>query len=591
MTELLHLLSQGPQNVLVPDEELKQASIQAVKASLDPIISQYSIFKELHVEGLDADQVWAQAQMVVDGALNKLSKRLYSTMAMNDDSEEESEEEEEVSGDELEPELDSEELDSEEIESEEEDSEQDESENEIPIVDEDDEELIEEKPKKSELDEGAFRLEDFQKQVLALEKDEGDDEEDVHVDYFAAQEDSEDEDPNAGDALKYEDFFGKPKNRKDRKEWMKQKAQQQSPSAAKESVQDDFADFEGLGNEFDEDQLNDAMESAKKDLFDEEEDNESDTAGRNLSKHELEQREIMKEIERLEAENVANKAWAVRGEVKAQDRPADSLMDTELDFERNSKPVPVITQDVTDSIEDVIRNRIKTGNFDDLARILPEDLPQFRKSRELEKLEEGKSQKSLAEIYEDEYAQKNDANYVSKESAELEEAHKEIENLYQALSYKLDALSSWTYTPKPVQLSTVSIVSNTPAMAMEDSQPAGMATESQLAPQEIYNPSAHKVEGEVVTKAGAPISRVEMSAEDKKRLRRKVKAKKARIAKEKEERHQSKATKEGSKANVIETLKKSGSKITVIGNRGEKRTMDGKLAKEAQRAPSAAVKL
>lgn len=67
-------------------------------------------------------------------------------------------------------------------------------------------------------------------------------------------------------------------------------------------------------------------------------------------------------------------------------------------------------------------------------------------------LQDTKSNKSLAEIYEDEYAAARDGDNAAKPEvdSELEKRHEEIEALFEDLSSKLDALSNARFTPKPV---------------------------------------------------------------------------------------------------------------------------------------------
>ncbi|KAJ1633116.1 U3 small nucleolar ribonucleoprotein complex, subunit Mpp10, partial [Pavlovales sp. CCMP2436] len=77
-----------------------------------------------------------------------------------------------------------------------------------------------------------------------------------------------------------------------------------------------------------------------------------------LSAHELRLRRMQEKIEALEDANVANKPWQLRGEVGAAGRPLNSLLEEHIDFEAAARPAPAITQDVTESIEDIIKQRI-----------------------------------------------------------------------------------------------------------------------------------------------------------------------------------------------------------------------------------------
>ncbi len=58
------------------------------------------------------------------------------------------------------------------------------------------------------------------------------------------------------------------------------------------------------------------------------------------------------------------------GETKASDRPLNSLLEEDLDFEGAGKVAPVITEQVTRTLEDLIKYRIKEKAFDDPVRKL-----------------------------------------------------------------------------------------------------------------------------------------------------------------------------------------------------------------------------
>lgn len=164
---------------------------------------------------------------------------------------------------------------------------------------------------------------------------------------------------------------------------------------------------------------------------------------------------LSSQIAALEAENVGPKNWATRGEAKAKDRPVNSLLEEDLEFERAGKVVPIITEETTKTIEDIIKQRILDNNFDDVERRRPVDPNAFLPSRYLE-VQDTKSGKSLAEIYEEDFVSAREREAGRKVThaldADLEKKHKEIEDLFEDLSGKLDALSNAHFTPKPVSL-------------------------------------------------------------------------------------------------------------------------------------------
>ncbi|MCI10150.1 U3 small nucleolar ribonucleoprotein MPP10-like [Trifolium medium] len=79
---------------------------------------------------------------------------------------------------------------------------------------------------------------------------------------------------------------------------------------------------------------------------------------------------IQSEIELMEKANVEPKTWTMQGEVTAANRPVGSALEANLDFEHNVRPTPVITEEVTASIEEMIQKRI-IELFKGLSKIQP----------------------------------------------------------------------------------------------------------------------------------------------------------------------------------------------------------------------------
>ncbi|KAK9368337.1 Mpp10 protein-domain-containing protein [Lipomyces kononenkoae] len=390
------------------------------------------------------------------------------------------------------------------------------------------------------------------------------DEDDIEG-HFGGAVSQEDHD-NAND-IRYEDFFAPPPRK--RRKFFKRSGQ---------SKQDDF---EGLGDEFDDDNLELAMGGLKKDLFAEDGNDRdgSDTEDvQGLSTFEKMQRKLNTQIVQLEEANLAKKDWALMGEAKARDRPLNSLLEEDLEFDRGTKPVPVITKEVTESLETMIRNRIKNNDFNDIPRRNPDGIAEFRPSK-LVDVDQTKSSKSLAEIYEEEHMREvNPESQPTVQDSKLKQAHQEIEELFADITYKLDSLSSWHFTPKPAKPS-ISIVANAPAITMEDAQPVALSTENMLAPQEVYVPlggiAKDDNKKEVIRGDGLPVARAEMSREERKRRRRQLKARHAKQEAKRLEARKVKGQTDGSRESVVETLKKGN--VTVIGKRGEKRDIEGRL--------------
>jgi U3 small nucleolar RNA-associated protein MPP10 len=60
----------------------------------------------------------------------------------------------------------------------------------------------------------------------------------------------------------------------------------------------------------------------------------------------------------MEKANLDPKHWTMQGEITAAKRPMNSALEVDLDFEHNARPAPVITEEVTASLEDLIKSRI-----------------------------------------------------------------------------------------------------------------------------------------------------------------------------------------------------------------------------------------
>ncbi|KAL8781474.1 MAG: hypothetical protein Q9203_000371 [Teloschistes exilis] len=320
------------------------------------------------------------------------------------------------------------------------------------------------------------------------------------------------------------------------------------------------------------------------------------------SNHERRQAKLAAEIRRLEAANVAKRDWTLSGEARAADRPLNSLLEEDLEFERAGKPVPVITNEVSEDIEALIKRRIINRDFDEVIRRRPGDLATAgakaaRRGRF--ELDDTKPQQSLAEVYEAEHLKRVDPDgHVDKRDEKLKKEHAAIENLWADVSAKLDALSNWHYKPKPPQ-ATITVVADVPTVSMEDARPSGgeglggaAGATSMLAPQEVYKPgeerSREDKRKEVVLKSGVPVARDEMSREEKLRRRRREKE---RIKKRggsvvappqvvATNGAKKKKNKSEEKRGVVGDLKRGG--VRVIGKKGELVDVEGKAVKASK---------
>ncbi|KAI4266589.1 MAG: hypothetical protein L6R38_008661 [Xanthoria sp. 2 TBL-2021] len=313
------------------------------------------------------------------------------------------------------------------------------------------------------------------------------------------------------------------------------------------------------------------------------------------SNHERRQAKIAEEIRKLEAANVAKRDWTLSGEARAADRPINSLLEEDLEFERAGKPVPVITNEVSEDIEALIKRRIINREFDEVIRRRPGDLATGAAAarRGRFELDDTKPQQSLAEVYEAEHLKRTDPEgYVDKRDEKLKKEHAAIESLWAEVSAKLDSLSSWHYKPRPPQ-ANITVVADVPKVSMEDARPSaaeGMGPEtSMLAPQEVYKPgeerSREDKQKEVVLRSGVPVARQEMSREEKLRRRRREKErikKRGGTVMKPTAAATAGVKKAAERKGVVGDLKRGG--VRVIGKKGELVDVEGKAVQGSKGA-------
>lgn len=633
--DILKTLSSNPQNVFslfpLKSNENENYFNKLTKEFLDPLSKEHSILEQIHIDGLDSTQVFGQAKIVLDNVADQLlfseipkyashkgddiKVKQYDEVESEDFSESQSDADNISHGEHAENKYD---LLEEHDESEDfseaegsEDEEEDENEGEeekdadVDYLDSDDNTKITKNTKQSNkdqeskdatdniegfnndafgLNDGFFDIDKFNEQILDMEKEAMADDEEIN--YF---EDLDENDDEGDEIAYYEDFFDRPNER--------------DVSLKQEKDTDkkfDLSDNLRSEDEDEDEEYNHAISLARKDLFDDdmsENDKESQTHT-NMSSFEKQQRQIQAEISKLESELVAEKKWTMKGEVSAKSRPHDSLLEdpeaVDLEFDRASKPVPIVTEDFSESIDDVIRRRIKEEQFDDLPKRFISDLEKHDRRPAFE-LSQEKSKKTLAEIYEEEYNGTDD----NTKSEETEKLHSEIGNLFEKVTYMLDSLCSAHYIPKPHQTKTIEITASDAAeINLEDSQPAVVGSGSTLAPQEIYSlknkGNEKKAANQIQLKSGLSYSKDELSKEERLRLRRAVKRKRSKEHKHKAELKEQLAKEipehKRQKRDMMDTLA-AAKNVTVIDKKGKKRDLKGNLKKDALAHESSILKL
>ncbi|XP_034265306.1 U3 small nucleolar ribonucleoprotein protein MPP10 [Pantherophis guttatus] len=272
------------------------------------------------------------------------------------------------------------------------------------------------------------------------------------------------------------------------------------------------------------------------------------------SSFEKRQEKMSEKIKSLEEELLKEKSWQLKGEIVGQKRPENSLLEEMLLFDHAVRMAPMVTEETTLELEEIIKRRIKDQAWDDVVRKeKPKDDP-FEYKKRLT-LDHEKSKLSLAEIYEQEYLKLNQKKTEEEEKPE----HIEIQKMMDSLFVKLDALSNFHFMPKP-PVPEVKIVSNLPAITMEEVAPVHVSDAALLAPEEVKE--KHKG-GDVKTDA-------EKTPTDKKRDRRKKKMMKRLKLKEKERRQKllesksepsAKLSKKASEAQLKKLTKERGTSL------------------------------
>ncbi|ORZ11654.1 Mpp10 protein-domain-containing protein [Lobosporangium transversale] len=167
----------------------------------------------------------------------------------------------------------------------------------------------------------------------------------------------------------------------------------------------------------------------------------------------------------------------------------------------------------------------------------------------------------------------------------------EITQLWQQLCQKLDSLSNWHYTPKPPK-AELTVVTNAPAISMEEAIPVSVADAALLAPEEVYSAGKQPIKGDT-----------EMEQADRKRKRAQAKkAKKVEIREKARKEAERKAEREardrrlgrqpGDKGNSKTVVRdKMDANISFIDREGNKRSSIKNGSSQAENSKGAKLKL
>ena len=238
------------------------------------------------------------------------------------------------------------------------------------------------------------------------------------------------------------------------------------------------------------------------------------------------QEALGRQIEKLEAAAIGEKSWLLKGEAAAKERPMNSALETDLEFEHVMAPAPVISAEITQKLEEIIKQRIIEGRFDDVERVEPVE---ERERKELPQLDDTKSTKGLGDIYADEYMrQKAGVALGEKEDPMVAE----VKKLWATLSYRLDVLLQTGEVEDPKDLEK-KIDRELAARAKGNIVPLTFDESKRLAPEEVFAGGEGKG-GQRGSAAGAVKADDELTKEERKagRAKRKRKSKAAQEEKD-----------------------------------------------------------
>ncbi|NXH77698.1 MPP10 protein, partial [Hydrobates tethys] len=391
--------------------------------------------------------------------------------------------------------------------------------------------------RKSVVDDKFFKLAEMEAFLEHAEKENREEEDDINYFEDIISDDEEEESEEAevkpvksSRDLTYKDFFDPVDDNDDLvANDVEDDQEEEGDSAIEEENEESMSEVDDMNEMMMENMR--SKEAPKKVTFSLPDDSETeDVTGMQLEKSidpseikssfEKRQEKMSKKIKSLEEELLAEKPWQLKGEVTGQKRPENSLLEETVLFDHAVRMAPVITEETTFQLEDIIKQRILDEAWDD---VVPKEKPKeeaFEYKKRIT-LDHEKSKLSLAEIYEQEYMKVHQQKTEEEENPE----HTEIQEMMDSLFLKLDALCNFHFTPKP-PVPEVKIVSNLPAISMEEVAPVAVSDAALLAPEEIKEKN----------KAGDIKTDAEKTLTDKKRERRKKKLRKRMKLREKEKR-------------------------------------------------------
>ena len=287
------------------------------------------------------------------------------------------------------------------------------------------------------------------------------------------------------------------------------------------------------------------------------------------SKENKEKTKLDEEIDKLEDRMLNAKTWQLKGEVRSTQRPKNSLLEEKLDFKSGAQILEnTISREFSENLEKVIKQRVLDEAWDDVAEYaFAKPLQENFSTQEALNFE--KSQKGLAEIYEDKF-KKNILNLPVE--TEGDKAKVEIHDIFKNICFHLDNLSNLSFVPKPEALAPAKIsMNNVPSIKREEKIPVFISEGMQKSANELFDNRKKAVFEE----------KVEMAKDDKRKMHRKVKRNIRNRIKEKQRKEKiNELSVKGQTKFEYNQLKKSQAKIKKETE--QKNTQSIKFSKSSQ---------
>ncbi|CAD8109011.1 unnamed protein product [Paramecium primaurelia] len=234
----------------------------------------------------------------------------------------------------------------------------------------------------------------------------------------------------------------------------------------KQKQKDDFDEFEKYMQDYDDGKMGKIDlddEEIDEDDVDEEENEEENDENNNegedsvfddMREEELEQaqdqeeeqvnnviEEEDEEIKNLEEQRLKKKDWQFVGEVQARQRPLNSLIEQDLDFDVNRKVLEETTPEQLNKLIEMIKKRVQDELFDDRQKV---QINLNSLEKPVDQVDTNKSQFGLAELYERQFKQ---ALGLPTNTSE-QKLKQELFEQFRDLCYKLDSLTNLNFEPR-----------------------------------------------------------------------------------------------------------------------------------------------